>query len=384
MKILYIHTYYLQRGGEDTVFEEECALINQKGQTQILTFRNKPGWRGAIQFLSSSWNIFVSIKLEKHIRLNRPDIIHVHNWHYATGPIVIRTAKRKNIPIVLTLHNYRLLCPSATLLNKGNIFTDSIKASFPWKAVAEKVYRNSTFQTFWLAFVIWFHKGIGTWKIVDKFIVLTDFSKSLFVNSSLKIPAEKFVVKPNFVNQPDIMELKRKNSALFVGRLSEEKGIKVLLEAFRMSNYNLVIAGDGPLKNEVYKACKENKNLQYVGNLDRSEVQRAMQEYQVLIFPSTWYEGMPLTILEAFASGMPVIASNLGAMASMIKHGYNGLHFDVGNSKDLNDKLNYWYNLTEAKKEDYRRNAYASFLEDYTAKKNMETLFEIYQSVTKK
>ena len=385
MKILYIHTYYQQKGGEDAVFQQEYTLLDQAAEVQILTFQNKPGWRGAVQFFLSLWNVFACEKLKDRIQLFQPDIIHVHNWHFAIGPIVIRAAKKRNIPVILTLHNYRLLCPSATLSYKGRLFTDSVEASFPWKAIRNKAYRNSSLQTFWLAFIIWFHKRIGTWQLVDRYIVLTEFSKSIFGASSLNIASEKLVVKPNFVDRPDSKGTGTDPKGfLFIGRLSEEKGIRILLDAFRLTNCTLGIGGEGPLKNEVLKACKENKNIKYIGNLDKSEVDRAMMEYQVLIFPSTWYEGMPMTILEAFASGLPVISSNLGAMASMIRHGYNGLHFEPGNTEDLMDKLSYWQTLTETQKANYRRNAHATFLEHYMPEKNKERLLEIYHSVAGK
>jgi glycosyltransferase involved in cell wall biosynthesis len=381
LKILFIHTYYAQKGGEDEFFCAECDLVRQVAEVQIATFQNRLGWRGAIQFLMSVWNVLAHRKLQRHMRLDKPDIIHLHNWHFAIGPIIIRAARKRKIPIVLTIHNYRLLCPSGTLSNKGKLFTDSMKSSFPWKAVGNKVYRNSRLQTFWLAFVVWFHRKIGTWKMVNKYIVLTEFSKSLFVGASVKIPMEKFVVKPNFLHPPQTTRMNVQDSALFVGRLCEEKGIKVLLKVFRIANYRLAVAGDGPLKEEVLNASKEHPNIHYLGNLTRGEVDQKMKDYQVLIFPSTWYEGMPLTIVEAFASGLPVISSNFGAMASMIQHGYNGLHFEVGNANDLLDKLNYWRSLPEKEKENFRFNAQATYLQNYTAQENLRQLLEIYDSV---
>src|SRR5882757_8276534 len=153
MKVLMIHTYYLQSGGEDTIFEEEHKLMCQTEEVRVLSFRNKSGIRGLFQFALSIWNVFAAGKIKKAIKEYQPDVIHLHNFHFAIGPIAIRVAKKAAIPIVLTVHNYRLLCPSATLLHDGSLFTDSIHADFPWKAVRKKVYRNSFFQTFWLAFV---------------------------------------------------------------------------------------------------------------------------------------------------------------------------------------------------------------------------------------
>jgi glycosyltransferase involved in cell wall biosynthesis len=383
LNILILHTYYQQKGGEDTAFQTEYHLLNQMEKAQVLTWQNETGWKGLLQFLFYPWNFVAGKKLNRHIQKWHPDIIHIHNWHFAMGPIAIRLAKRKNIPVILTLHNYRLLCPSGTLFHKSALFTDSIHASFPWTAVAKKVYRNSAIETFWLGFVTWLHKKMGTWQSVDKYFVLTDFSKSLFVHSSLGLPAEKFEVKPNSVPPTEFQNRERKGGFLFVGRLSEEKGLEVLLKAFRNSNWSLAIAGEGPLKNLVCQACNESSNLKYLGSLDSTGIRSAMNRYEALIFPSTWFEGMPLTILEAFASGMPVIASRLGAMAEMIRHGFNGFHFEPGNIGDLEVKLNEWQNLSSAQKEEISQNAYATYIGNYTPEKNLCHLLEIYHLALK-
>ena len=381
MKILLIHTYYKQKGGEDTVFLQESTLLNQTEEVEVLNFQNHPSLPGAFQFLLSVWNVFVIKKIKRKIDEFQPNVIHIHNWHFAIGPIVIRVAKKAGIPVVLTLHNYRLLCPSATLLSKGKLFTNSIHASFPWKAVRNRVYRNSVFLTFWVAFVIWLHKKAGTWKMVNKYIVLTDFAKDLFVQSSFGIPESKFIVKPNFVSTPEIKTEQREEHFLFIGRLSEDKGVKILLDVFAQCKYSLHIAGDGPLKQMVERASSEYKNIKYIGKLDKTGVENEMRKCTALLFPSIWYEGMPMTIIEAFSLEVPVIASKLGAMGVMIEDGYNGLHFDTGDAISLNEKISYWTGLSEIEKNNYRRNAISSFEAHYTNKKNKELLLQIYQNV---
>ena len=381
MKILLIHTYYQQKGGEDGVFRLEQLLLGQTEHVRTLTFQNLSGWRGAAQFLLSLWNVTAAKKLKKAISEYRPDIIHMHNLHFAIGPIAIRVANKAGIPVVLTLHNYRLLCPSTTLISKGRLFTDSVNASFPWKAVANKAYRNSVFQTFWLAFVVWFHKKAGTWKMVNKYIVLTDFAKTLFVNSSFGVSEQKYVVKPNFVDSIDQQPAKRMDRFLFIGRLSHEKGIQLLLDAFRHIDDELYVAGDGPLKEELELACKQNGNIKYAGSLDSDGVREAMKHCVALIFPSIWYEGMPMTLLEAFASGTPVIAGNLGAMSSMVQHGYNGLHFQPGQTEDLIVQVKYWQSLSHEEKYAYSVNARTTYESFYTPGSNLEKCLTIYQSV---
>lgn len=382
MKILLAHCYYQLRGGEDGVFEQEKKMLEESAEVHTFTTTNQSGIKGLIDFLLSFHHIFVYQKFKKVLKELQPDVVHIHNWHYATGPIIIRAAKKMNVPVVMTLHNFRLLCPSATLLHDGNIFTNSIHASFPWKAIFNRVYRNSIVQTFWLAFIVWYNKKIGTWKMVDTYIVLTESAKELFVQSSFGVSTEKFMVKPNFVSSPfKNASLDREDKFLFVGRLSEEKGVLLLLETFSRTGFQLIIAGDGPLKDKVLKASKENPNIEYVGNKDKASILSLMEKCTALIFPSIWFEGMPLTIIEALSCGTPIIASNIGAMKSMIEEGVNGLHFEPNDSDSLQKKLEYWLTLESSEKDNYCINSYNSYLNRYTPQGNEEQLSSIYQSV---
>ncbi|MEO6962120.1 MAG: glycosyltransferase family 4 protein [Puia sp.] len=383
MKILFIHNKYQQKGGEDTVFEQELELLGQTEQVRSLTFQNFSGRKGVVQFLLSAWNVFSAGKIKKAIRDFQPEVIHVHNWHYAVGPLVVRIAGKRNIPVVLTIQNFRLLCPSATLLYKGALFMDSVQASFPWTAVKKKVYRNSYFQTWWLACIIWIHKKIGTWKMVDRFIVQTDIAKNVFISSSLGVTENQFSIKPNFIKDPGLVPVEREDFFLFIGRLAEEKGIDVLLNAFKDKNADLYIGGDGPLQEKVIAACKENPRIHYMGLLDKKAVRELMGRCSTLIFPSIWFEGMPMTLIEAFAVGTPVIASDLGAMASMIRGGDNGIHFTPGNSGELAEKIEFWVNLDKKDKKSYSEKARLGYETLYTPQRNREQLLFIYHSVIK-
>ncbi|HTI09307.1 MAG TPA: glycosyltransferase [Puia sp.] len=383
LKILMIHTYYQQAGGEDAVFNQERKLLEESEFVEVLEFRNQPGLKGALQFLLSFWNPFAARKLKQKISEVQPDIIHLHNVHFAIGPIAIRVAQKAGVPVVMTLHNYRLLCPSATLLYDGDLFTNSLHAAFPWQAIRKKVYRNSHFQTFWLAFTTWFHKKLGTWQLIDRYILLTAFSKQLFSDSSFGIDPEKMVIKPNFkINAPpDICPVKRGRHFLFVGRLSTEKGIQVLLEAATLSGCELHIAGDGPLKKDVLLAAQQHTNIRLLGNLDPAGVEQAMKSCTALIFPSIWYEGMPMTILEALATGTPIIASNLGAMSAIIHHGSNGLHYKAGNAGELAEKLKEWQEMDDSRQSMYQQNAFATYLSEYTPERNKQHLIDIYKTI---
>ncbi|WP_283685867.1 glycosyltransferase family 4 protein [Dysgonomonas sp. Marseille-Q5470] len=383
MKILLIHTHYQQEGGEDSVFQQEYSLLAKDNNIQKISFQNKKGLKGLFQFLFSIWNIFAAIEVRRKIKSFQPDIVHLHNWHYATGPLIIRTIKKNNIPLIITLHNYRLICPSAILMHKGQIYTKSIKTYFPLQAIKDKVYRDSYLQTFWLAFIVWFHKILGTWNMPQKYIVLTEFAKKLFTESYIGIDKDRFIIKPNFSENPSLGYTSVKSDFLFIGRICEEKGIKCLLEAFKKVHYTIKIGGDGPLVNEVILAGKEHPNIQYLGKLEKTLVVYYMQNSSILVFPSICYEGMPMTIIEALALGTPVLASNLGAMPSMIEDQFNGLLFETNNPKDLVKKLKEWESISSEKKREFYLNSRDSYLNKYTPEINKKILLNIYSNSIK-
>lgn len=382
MKIALVHCYYRQRGGEDVVFEQECELLQKVADVSVLTFKNKTGIRGLIHFILSFHNISIGNLFTCFLKNVKPDIIHIHNWHYSTGPVIIRIAKKHNIPVVMTLHNYRLICPSATLISKGKIFTYSLFKSFPWSAVIKGVYRDSVFLTFWMAFIVWWNKKRGTWKMVTMYIVVSESAKSLFLKSSLGIDPYKLVVKPNFTKaHHELSEIIRKpNQFLFVGRLVEEKGVNVLLEAFSTLNCTLIIAGEGPLLDKVDRASQLNKNILYVGKINRLEMEKLMRESEALIFPSIWYEPFGLVMIEAFAVGCAVIASDIGAAAEIVTHGLDGLHFKSGNASDLKQQIKYWLSISEDSKKSIRANSNLTYQKLYTPAQTQAALLHIYES----
>jgi glycosyltransferase involved in cell wall biosynthesis len=384
MKILIIHTAYHYKGGEDSVVESEKNLLQTNGHDVCaLIFKNPDNQVKALAiFLIALFNPVSYFKVIKAIKRFQPDVIHVHNWHFAASPAIFYAARKKRIPVVYTLHNFRLLCPSGILFHNGKLFLDSLRQNFPWEAVKKRVYRNSTLQTLWLAFVVWFHHRIGTWNKIDRYIALTSFGKDVFISSEFTVLSQRIIVKPNFILSEKTPEIKRQSdSFLFIGRLSEEKGIDCLSDAFKSTSLKLKIGGNGPLIGAVKDISEEYLNIQYLGSLEKEQVQRYMQKSTALIFSSIWYEGMPMTIIEAFSQGLPVIASNLGAMSFMVEDGYNGLLFEAGNSADLQAKLIEWQNKSQTEKELFSKNAYQTYLENYTPEKNLSQLTAIYNSV---
>lgn len=385
MRILIIHNFYQDAGGEDLVYRQERELLAQTAEVDVLEFHNRKGLKGIFQFITYPFNIMAANKLSAKIKQFKPDIIHIHNLHYASGPQLIAAAKRHGIPVVMTLHNYRLLCPSATLYHRGAIFTDSISRAFPWKAVRLGVWTGSPLKTFWLAFTNYLHRRIGTWQQVDRYFVLTEFARQLFIHSTLGVPRHRWQVKPNFLVEKNQQQpSNRGRDYLFVGRLSEEKGIRTLVNAFKSSTRSLRIAGDGPLMEELRTVSQKWPNIQLLGALTAEQVHREMTACRALIFPSVWYEGMPMTLLEAFASQTPVIASKLGAMGDMIEDGENGLLFNAGDSSSLERALQRWEAWEHEDQIRIGRQAYQTYQQRYSSLVNQKILLETYQELLKK
>lgn len=380
MRILIIHTRYTQYGGEDAVVEQEIDVLSKKHIVDSLFFKNNNGLKGLFQFLFSIWNIKSANIVKNKIKEFKPDVVHLHNWHFASGPLVIRTISKLQIPLVLTLHNFRLLCPSATLTHGNNVFLKSITQNFPWKAVSLGIYRNSLLQTFWLAIVVWFHKKIKTWQKVNTYVCLANFSAKLFQESNFGIEADRFFVKPNFTTPiQKLNTFERKEHFLYIGRLCNEKGIKSLLEAFKKLPYTLKIAGDGDLKDLVVKTTEAHPNIQYLGKITNQEVAIQLQKSKALVFSSICYESFGLTVIEAFSNGCPVISSNIGAPATLVINNENGFHYKPADVKDLQSKIIQLANLNKQDLKQMEHKAYKTFTDFYSSEKQSAYFDAIYK-----
>lgn len=382
MKVLLIHCAYKFRGGEDTVAAEETVLLKGAGvEVEVLLFNNDENT--VLNVLQMPYNMQSYRRTLKKIEGFHPDVVHVHNLHFAASPSVLHAIRRTGTPVVCTLHNYRLLCPSALLFHKGKPFLHSINNTFPWKAVKEGVYKNSKLLTFWMALSMQVHHWAKTWRNCNRFIVLTHYAKGIFMRSKLGLQESQISVKPNFASLPFEPQVKRGNHFLYAGRLSEEKGIHLLIKLFASLPYTVKFAGDGPLKGEVVQACALHSNMEYLGVLKKDALLNELASASALLFPSIWFEGMPLTIIEAFACSTPVIASRLGAMDDMVTPYHDGLHFEAGDDQSLKDAIEEWQAFSAAEREQYCRNAKRTYEELYTPQKNAEQLLSIYQSVIK-
>lgn len=378
VKILVLHNKYQISGGEDTVVQNEVELLRRNGHQVELVYFDNSEIKGLLNTLKAAvevlYSFSASARLKPIISSFKPDVIHVHNFFPKLSPSVFYLAQKMQIPIVQTIHNFRMICPSAILMHEEKIFESSLHQRFAFTAVAKKVYRGSYLQTFVLALHNFVHNQIGTWKSkVDGLIFLTDFAKEKFLSSKLRLNNENLFIKPNFVEDQGF-NYQRETHFLFVGRLSTEKGIDLLLEAFSQSPHQLKIIGTGPLENMVREASDKHTNIEFLGKQPHDAVIEYMKNCRALVFPSIWYEGMPMTIIEAFSTGCPVIASDLGAMKNLISHEYNGVKFEVNDTQALINSLD---SVTEHMPE----NARNTFLENYNSEKNYSELIAIYTEV---
>jgi glycosyltransferase involved in cell wall biosynthesis len=382
MRILVVHNYYQHKGGEDVVFHQEVEALKKDHQVETITFQNRKGLQGLVQFALYPWNIFAAAKILRKAREFRADIVHIHNLHYAIGPLVIRRLHQSGFKMVNTLHNYRLLDPSATLFAHDEIFLDTIDKEFPWKSVKMKSLDNSFFKTFWVAFTYYLHKKLGTWKQINKYLVFSKFMKTLILKSSKNIEENQIALKVNAIEPTALKNHTESNSFVFIGRLSIEKGIKTLLVAFvDRPDYNLEIYGDGPLIEEVKNTANNSNNIQYRGFQNKEVLNQALASSQALIVPSVWFEGMPMTVLEAYAAGTPVIASKIGVLDEMIINGETGFHFAPGEVESLITILDKFSGLSDQSKQVISKNCIKEYNKKYTLENNIKSLEMIYTTV---
>ena len=375
MRIIVAHNNYMHRGGEDVVVESELAMLRAHGHELIEYRRDNAeiaGINKSALLLDTIWSRKTVADITNLIRDFQPDVIHVHNTFPLISPSLYWAAQRASIPIIQTLHNFRLLCLNAMFLREGKVCEDCL-GRLPLVGIGHKCYRNSMVQSGVLTGTLALHRGLRTYQNkISRYIALNEFCRRKFIEGGL--PASRIVVKPNFVDFPASQNLQRQGF-LFVGRLSEEKGIKTLMQAIELLPGSVLrVAGVGPemgLLNNV-------SGVVGIGNLSIDEVQHEMQASMALVIPSIWFENFPRTIVEAFSCGLPVIASRIGALADLVEHGVTGLLFQPGNAQDLAKKMK-WALENPILMEEMGHNARAKYLAEYTAERNHQQLIAIYQ-----
>ncbi len=343
LRVLLVHNAYQHRGGEDSVVEAERALLLSHGHVVETFFRSNDDVAGMPTLAlarQALWSGRTSRDLAVLVRRFQPDLIHAHNTFPLISPSLYWAAARTGVPVVQTLHNFRLMCLNALFLRQDTVCQDCM-GHLPWRGVARGCYRDSRAASGVLAGMLTLHRVLGTYRHkVARYIALNDFCRAKFIEGGL--PAERVVVKPNFVDwKEEGSGFKGQGSRgelglLFVGRLSAEKGVAVLAGAMALSpGAQLRVAGEGPQAGLLDGVAGVTRLGSLPGEAVRQEMRRAL----ALVVPSIWYENFPRTIVEAFACGLPVIASRIGALADIVRDGQTGLLFEPGNARDLADRM---------------------------------------------
>jgi len=375
MRVLMVHAAYQQRGGEDSVVDTEVTLLRDHGHEVQLYLRHndEATSAGRISVASQAlWSRRSEADVGRLVETFKPDVVHVHNTWPMVSPSVYWPAFKAGVPVVQTLHNFRLMCPQAMFLREGKICEDCL-GTLPWRGVLRGCYRKSRVQTALLASTVQLHRAVGSYeRAVTLFVALSAFSKSKFVQGGLD--ADRIVIKPNFVEDTGDGLLDQRTGGLFVGRLSDEKGISVLLDALRLGQAPVTVIGDGDWGQQT----RQQLGGHALGFRPVAEILSRMKSAAYLVLPSLCGENFPRTIAEAYSCGLPVIASRLGAMAELVDDGKTGLLFEVGNVRDLADKL-AWAEAHPQEMLRMGRAARQRYLERYTPDRNHDELMAIYR-----
>ena len=383
MKIVIAHNYYQQRGGEASVFEAECTLLENHGH-QIIPYTKDNHQINEISSkislaLNTHWSTQSYKELKTIIEKEKPDIAHFHNTFPLISPSAYYACQEMGVPVVQTLHNYRLMCPAAIFLRNGNICEDCMGKNFAFPGILHKCYRDSRVQTAISASTVLFHRIIRTWhNQIDRFIALTEFAANKFIEGG--IPAEKLAIKPNFIDNQNIVQTEPSDYCIFIGRLSPEKGINQLIQVWKnFPDQKLKIIGSGPLENELKKLVRDYQldNVEFVGAVKIEEVLKLLSYAQFLILPTQVYETFGRVIIEAYSCGKPVLASQIGAIEELILDGKTGLLFDPTNLEDITSKVE-WIITRPEQTRLMGQNARLEYEQKYTPEANYEQLMDIY------
>lgn len=380
MRILVVHNAYQQRGGEDAVVQTEVGLLQAHGLDVRLYGRHNDEVQaqGALRTAADAlWSRRTTREVEELLHRWRPDLVHAHNTFPLISPSLHWAARRARVPVVQTLHNFRLLCLQGTMLRDDRPCTRCVGRA-PLAGVAHGCYRGSRAQSAVLAASLMLHRGLGTWsRCVDRFVALTPFCRDQLVAGGIE--ASRITVEPNFVDLPEPAPQERQG-LLYVGRLSPEKGTAVLAQALQglqgLRAGSVRVAGAGPQQGlfEGLAACRP------LGPLPPSEVAREMGQAIALVLPSTCYEGFPRALVEAYASALPVIASRLGSLADLVEHGVTGLLVEPADPAALAQAMQ-WALAHPERMREMGRAARARYEALYTPRQALSRRLALYEEV---
>jgi glycosyltransferase involved in cell wall biosynthesis len=386
MKIVLVHNSYQQGGGEDVVFAQERKNLERAGNAVISYHRSNSEIENLAPFgrLAVAKNTVWSTRTRRDfaalLAREAPDLVHVHNTFVMISPSIYSTCQERGIPVVQTLHNFRLMCPGAFFFRDGRVCEDCTDEGL-WSAVRHGCYRGSRTATATVALMLATHRALGTWRdSIDSYIALTEFSREKFVAAGFS--RDKMFVKPNFVDEDPGARTTAGNYAVFTGRLSAEKGGMTLLRAWERLRVRcpLHIVGDGPERMSLEALVRERniRRVVFRGRLTRRETVATLKGARFAVVPSVYYEGFPMVIAEAMACGVPVICSRLGAMEEIVADGVTGLHFSAGDADDLARKTEWAWNHSSEMCE-MGRAARREYENRYTSERNYSLLMDIYK-----
>lgn len=388
MKVLLVHNFYgsAAPSGENQVFEAERTLLRARGH-EVVEFtrhsdeiRGQGAWGAMRGGLATPWNPWMTWAIGREVERLKPDVVHVHNTFPLISPGIFH-AIGDRAARVLTLHNYRLFCPAGIPMRAGKVCTDCLDARGSLPAMRHGCYRGSRVATAPLAFSVWLRRAMGTWRNqVDAFVALSDFQRNMMADAGL--PLSKVHVKPNFYpGMPPVAPWhERGNYVVFAGRLTAEKGVATLLRAWRLwgpGAPELRLAGDGELRPQL-EAMAEGLPVRFLGQLGGAEAQTQIAGARLLVLPSEWFETFGLVLSEAFAFGTPAAVSNLGPLASIVRHGQSGVVFQAASPASLLQEVRAAWEA-EGCLQHLGLGARREFEEKYTEDANYAALMAIYK-----
>jgi glycosyltransferase involved in cell wall biosynthesis len=375
--VVLVHNRYQQAGGEDAVFAAETALLRRRQHAVAThTADNRTAeTMGRVALAGAAlWNRASYRDIRRVCRDSGASIAHFHNTFPLVSPSGYYAARAEGVAVVQTLHNYRLICPGGNLFRDGRTCTACVGAAVPLAAVRHACYRGDRQATAVTLSLLTGHRLIGTWRhAVDVYVALTEFARRRFIEGGL--PADRVVVKPNFLAEDPGVGSHDGGFALFVGRLTEDKGVATLVRAWDAAGggRRLKIAGTGPLER-----MASTKTIEWLGWQSGDRVLELMRAASFLVMPSTWFEGFPVTLLQAFATALPVIVSGHGSLAEIVADGVTGRHVPPGDSEALAQAIDWaWTHPAEIR--EMGRRGRDEFESRYTAQQHYDRIVEIYR-----
>ncbi|MEU4669115.1 glycosyltransferase family 4 protein [Amycolatopsis sp. NPDC023774] len=347
MKVLVVHNRYRseQPSGENNVVEAETALLAGGGvrvslferQSDDIATMSLP--RKALVPVQVPWNRSARAELTARLQVERPDVVHIHNTFPLLSPSVLAACADARVPVVATLHNYGMVCPPGTLYRDGRICTDCVGGA-PVPAVRHGCYRGSAAATVPMAANLLLNRS--RWHSdVTRFFCISDAQRRLLVDAGM--PASRMTVKHNFVTDPGVRRTSDGSHVLFLGRLTEEKGVPLLMTAWDRLGGSLglplVVAGTGPLSEDVGAWAASRSDVSYVGLQDKASCQTLTASAAAVVAPSAWLEAFGLVVVEAMAAGVPTVAPVHGAFEELISDGVTGVLHEPGSASALADAL---------------------------------------------